>query len=290
MAQILYPPQRPQSVGEILDSAFRIFSSTLLSCIALAVIGRIAAQLPNIYSLLTGGPRSLVFAARDPKWWGLYVVGLCLALWLWGAMLLRQHARATRAQASLGAALGTATRRLPGLLGIAVLMFLTLMVCAMPVGVFAGIFQRGLIRLNPVLGIAFIAVAVLIPMGWLALRWSCAGTMYLLEEGRGPLASMSRSWQLTSGSFWRLGLIYTVALVLIVVIDVLSGIVTGLVAAVLAHGDVAVTIAVVTTSMVLLNSVALPFYSAIALVVLADLEVRKEGVDLAQRIAAPAIP
>src|ERR1700686_993304 len=54
MPNILYPPPRPQSVGEILDSAFRIFRATLLKCLPYATVAVIASQLPNIYYLATG--------------------------------------------------------------------------------------------------------------------------------------------------------------------------------------------------------------------------------------------
>ena len=139
MADTLYPPRRPQSVGEILDGAFRIFTATLLGCIALAVVGRIAAQLPNLYALLTGGARKLATAAQDPKWWLFYIAGVCLATWLWGAMLLRQRALITGAPVSLRAELATAARRVPGLIGIFLLMALAFMACFVPLAMFGGL-------------------------------------------------------------------------------------------------------------------------------------------------------
>src|SRR6266700_2685475 len=63
MANTLYPPPRPQSVGEILDSAFRIFRATLVKCLPYAIAAVIAGLLPNIYDLATG--RGLL-QARDP--------------------------------------------------------------------------------------------------------------------------------------------------------------------------------------------------------------------------------
>ena len=54
MANTLYPPPRPQSVGEILDSAFRIFRATLVQCLPYAIAAVIAGQLPNIYYLVSG--------------------------------------------------------------------------------------------------------------------------------------------------------------------------------------------------------------------------------------------
>src|SRR6266481_4680433 len=110
MPNILYPPPRPQSVGEILDSAFRIFRATLLQC------------LPYIYYLATGrGAVARIPALiHDPVWWTLYVLGYLIAVVLWSAVLLRQYAIATGGPVATGAELATGLRRLPGmvLLGI----------------------------------------------------------------------------------------------------------------------------------------------------------------------------
>src|SRR5947208_2524324 len=174
MANILYPPPRPQSVGEILDSAFRIFRATLLQCLPYATVAVIASQLPNIYYLASG-------------------------------------------------------------------------------------------------------------RGALACGWTV-----LLVTGKGAVASMVQSWRLTSGSWWRLTLIYSVALVLLIVLYVLSGLIAGLLAMLLAHGDIAVITAATTVLVVVLSAIGTPFYWALALAVLGDLSARREGADLAQRLAAPA--
>ena len=56
MINALYPPARPQSVGEVLDLAFRIFGATLLKCLPFAALAVIAGQLPNAYTLSSGQP------------------------------------------------------------------------------------------------------------------------------------------------------------------------------------------------------------------------------------------
>ena len=74
---------------------------------------------------------------------------------------------------------------------------------------------------------------------YVATRLSCAVTAYLLTD-RGVLASMSHSWRLTAGNFWRLTLIYTCGLVLMLVFYVLAGVIATAVAVPFALGDVAV--------------------------------------------------
>jgi hypothetical protein len=54
----------------------------------------------------------------------------------------------------------------------------------------------------------------------------------------------------------------------------------------LAHGDLAVMTAITTVMVVILSALGTPFYTALALAVYGDLSVRREGADLAQRIAA----
>ena len=110
----------------------------------------------------------------------------------------------------------------------------------------------------------------------------------LLVEDAGPLASLTRSWRLTSGSFWRLSVIYTVALIILIALELVIAAVAGFLAGVLAHGDVAMVTAFAEVIGIILGALVTPFYGALALAVLADLKVRREGADLAQRISATA--
>ena len=71
---------------------------------------------------------------------------------------------------------------------------------------------------------------------------SCAQTI-LLIDGEGPASSLARSWRLTTGSFWRLSLIYTVALIILIALYAVIGAMAGFLAAVFAHGDLAMVTA-----------------------------------------------
>jgi len=279
MPNILYPPPRPQSVGEILDSAFRIFRATLLKCLPYATIAVIASQLPNIYYLATG--RSAVaripWLIHDPVWWALYVLGYLIAVVLWSAVLLRQYAIATGRAVATGGELATGLRRLPGMVLLGILTSLAIAVWILPA--FA---LHGAARFGSMLLLA-------IPACYVAVALSCGWTV-LLVTGKGAVASMSQSWRLTSGSWWRLTLIYSVALVLLLVLYSLSGLIAAILAVLLSHGDIAVITAATTVLVVILSAVGTPFYWALALAVLGDLTARREGADLAQRLSAPATP
>ncbi|TLY57006.1 MAG: hypothetical protein E6K51_07785 [Gammaproteobacteria bacterium] len=259
MANTLYPPPRPQSVGEILDSAFRIFRATLMKCLPYAIAAVIAGQLPNIYYLVSGRNMLQGLAGfRDPVWLTLYILGYVIAIVLWSAVLLRQYALSTGHPADTSSELSTAVRRVPAmaLLGI-------LTGCAVAVWFLPTLALQGTARLATALVLA-------IPACYLVV------------------ASLVHSFRLTSGSFWRLTLIYTVAFVLLMVLYLVSGLLAGLVSVLLAHGDIAVITAATTVFVVILSAVGTPFFWALALAVLGDLSVRKEGADLAQRLSSPA--
>jgi hypothetical protein len=278
MANTLYPPPRPQSVGEILDSAFRIFRATLVKCLPYAIAAVIAGQLPNIYYLLSGRNMLQGLAGiRDPVWLTLYILGYVIAIALWSAVLLRQYALSTGHPAESSSELSTAVRRVPAMVLLGILT-----ACAVLVWFLPALALQGAARLGTLLVLA-------IPACYLAVALSCGGAV-LLVTGRGPLASLVHSFRLTTGSFWRLTLIYSVAFVLLMVLYLVSGLLAGLVSVLLAHGDIAVITAATTVFVVILSAVGTPFFWALALAVLGDLSVRKEGADLAQRLSTPAAP
>lgn len=298
MANILYPPSRPQSVGEILDSTFRIFGATLVKCLPYAIAGVILGQLPNLYDLFKHGkpsrmdPASRLALVHDGMFWLLYAVGLFLAMLFANAVALRQFALARGREAQAGAELRRAAARVPGmvLMGIilVVVMFVTMIpvviLVAVPFGI-AGTFGGGAGGHGAVWGAVFFFLAFLIAVSWIVIRWICCGVIYLLTD-RGPFESLGHSWKLTSGSFWRLSVIYTVAVVILIVFYFIAVLLGTAFAAALAHGDLVMMAAVMSIVVVVLGAIAAPFYSALMLSVYGDLSVRKEGADLAQRLAA----
>jgi hypothetical protein len=203
----------------------------------------------------------------------LYIVGVVLTLIFYAAVLLRQRAVIT--DGAVGGELAVALRRAPALVGLIILIGLGLLACWVPALVTSGAL-RGLLILAALVVLSYALVAI-----------SCAMTVLLLEDA-GPAASLARSWRLTTGSFWRLSIIYTVALIILIALYMVIAAVAGFLAGVLAHGDLAMVTAFAEVIGIVLGALATPFYGALALAVLADLKVRKEGADLAQRISATA--
>ena len=302
MVRILYPPSRPQSVGEVLDSAFRIYSATLLRCLPYSFASVILGQLLSLYDVLHrhgNGAAALRAVQMDrvasPLWWGLLLLVIVGSTMFANAVFLRQYTLASGHAASMRAELGTGLRRAPGALLIGLIIALAFAVTLIPVvlllasiGAALGVIRPTAGTSTPIwLGIG-IVLAVLIAGSWVAIRWACSVPIYLLTE-RGPIASMSHSWELTAGNFWRLSIIYSVGAVLLLVFYVLASIAGGIVAMWLGRGDVVLWVAVSSTVIALLAALFTPFYHALILAVFGELSARREGADLAQRISAPAI-
>jgi hypothetical protein len=279
MANITYPPPRPLTIGEVLDLSFRIFGGTLVRCLGFSILAVLASQAPNIYLLLRhrGSLTQALFSqSNDPLYWVIYAVGALLVLAFYGAIVLRQHRMIT--DAAVGSEFAAAARRLPG-------MVLLLIVFALIVAVPVVAFSAGAGAGSP--SLIWTGVLLLIPACYLYVQLSCSG-VGLLISGAGAMASLARSWRLTQGSFWRLTVIYTVAIIIILVAYFLLTVIATALAAVLGRGDVVVIMAAYTVVIIALGALLAPFYTALALAIFGDLSVRKEGADLAQRISASA--
>jgi hypothetical protein len=276
MVSNLYPPPRPLAIGETLDLAFRIFRATVVTCLLFAGLAVIASELPTIYNLVNHRVPVSLKSERDPIFWLLYVTGSVVALVLWSAILLRQFAVITGRVPDAGGELATALRRLPAQVLMGILTALAVMVWF----ILAAPFSR-----TGMVGLGLVFLVLSIPATYVAVKLSCAWPALLLT-GRGPATSLEHSWRLVTGSWWRLTAIYTVGLILLMVLYMLAGVVVLVVAIPFAHGDLAVTTAISAVVMVMLSALGTPFYTALLLAVYGDLAVRREGADLAQRIAA----
>jgi hypothetical protein len=301
MGNILYPPTRPQSVGEVLDTAFRIYSATLLKCLPYTFTSVILGQTLSVYDVLhRHGTSTAALQAATPlqrlpglTWWILFAILIVIDTMFANAVLLRQYALATGRAASMRAELAKGLRRAPGVLLIGLVIGLTFVATLIPVMLMLAAIAGALgIRTAPApssqVWLMFgIFLAMLLAGSWVLIRWACSVPIYLLGE-RGPIASMSHSWQLTSGNFGRLSVIYSVGVALLLVFYFLASIVGGMAALWLGRGDLVIVMAVTTAVIALLAALFTPFYHALVLAVFGDLSARREGADLAQRISAPA--
>ncbi len=263
MSTHLYPLSRPQSVAEVLDAAFRIFRATLLRCLPYGALAVVAGRLQNIYDLAVGRPLR-GFSARDPVWWALYVIGALLALGFWNATAIRQYSAMTEGVALRGAEIAQGLRRAP-----AAALLLVLCVAAIAVPLLPALALAGSYRL-------WALILLSIPASYVAVALSCAWTAWLLA-GQTVVGSMLYSFRLVSGHWWRVSVIHSVAVVLLLVFCVLCGVVAmAVIVPFVGAADIAVFTAVSSALVVVLGAVGIPFYAALLLAVFSDLRARRD--------------
>jgi len=276
MSSVLYPPPRPQAIGEVLDSAFRIFRVTLLKTLPYSVMATISGQLQNVY-LIVSGRHVAKFTNKDPTWWGLYLLGVFLSFGFLNAISLRQVAIASGSALNALAALAAGFQKVPASIASMLLLGAAVGLCLVPAIAFPRPYNFVAVG---VLGIGASYIAVLLVLGWPAM----------LYAGKGVLGGLRHSAHLITGNWWRTVLIYSVALTMIIVLSVTAGLIIGVIAQFTAARDLAVTTAVSAVMVVASGAVYMPFMTAMTLALFGDLEARKEGRDLERRIAGePAV-
>jgi hypothetical protein len=275
MSSVLYPPSRPQSIGEVLDSAFRIFQATLLKCLPYSVLATVAGQLQNIYTIVTG--RVLhKFSNSDPGWWAIYVLGVILGTALINAIIIRQAAIASGSQSVGSAALLEGLRKVPANIAMLLVLVAVIGVCLAPVIALPGSVRAWGIA---ILSLPAIYIVILLSCGWAAV----------LVGRKGVIESLRYSAHLVRGNWWRTVMIYLVVLTMIIVLSVTAGLIVGVLTQVVAARDLAVTTAVSAVMVVASGAIYMPFATSMSLALYGDLQARREGIDLERRIAgAPA--
>lgn len=265
---------RPRTVGEILDVAFKLYTSHIRKLLIIAAVVFIPIGIIQLFVSAGSGLDSIDLFDPDALATGELPAGFT---------------------AFIG---GTLMLSLISLIG-------TLFVQGASIKLFAGAYQGieqtwqesvrfGIDKSLLILGTALVSaigsgiglIFCLVPGIWLWTSWYVA-IPALLVEGTRPLAALSRSFQLVKQRFWPVLGVGVLAWIISQVVVQLLGLVVGLVAVVPAAMDAAETGTLdggVFSASVLAGSVAsivtVPFLAAVAVAVYFDLRVRFEGFDL----------
>jgi hypothetical protein len=128
-------------------------------------------------------------------------------------------------------------------------------------------------------------LTIVFPLGiFLLIRWFVSWNALLLE-GRGPLAALARSWELSQGSWWHTcGVVLSTGLIVSLITWAFLGVLGGVaMLAGFAFGSPAFS-AVITALLGMVSSaITEPFLIAIFTVLYFELRARAEGFDLEQR-------
>jgi hypothetical protein len=256
------PPElRPLSVGQILDTSLKIFTShwwtfmrivlyvvAPLELINALIIGT-AFDVDESAEALTDGEVGLVIGAA--------VLSVSIALIegvLASAACYRGVTDAYMGRLpEWGSSLSFAVRRFGPILWVA---FLTLMFTLL-----------GLIGL--IVGAIFVGVAL-----------SVAIPVLVGEDIRG-MAALKRSWYLVKGRWWStFGLLILSTLLAGIVAAIIAGILSAALGAGIDTASLGGAVFVGAISNIVANAVTVPFTAAVIVVLYFDLRVRKEGLDI----------
>lgn len=282
MPNVLFPPDGPQSVSQVLDSGFRIFKASLVRCLLFGAVAMIAGQLPNIYSLARGEPFG-AYLHGDPITIGLAILGSVSAIYFSAVILIRQREIAQGGRRPMRVELIEGLRRMPALIGVTVVSVALLAV------------SPGLLMLSEwrqlspsaQLPVTIASAILAVPAAWLVPGLSMAVVVAVLT-GNGMLASLKQGIWLAYRSWWRTMLTFVVWAILLVILNLVAVILLMLSLQVFGASDVITLSAATPVVFVALRAIGLPFLVAILLAVYGELIVRKQGVDLERRLAGVA--
>jgi hypothetical protein len=247
----------PQSIGRVLDSGFKLFIKAFTGVLPLSLAAAAVLAVPNIANVVMGGPEQVESPVPGSTVLVLFVVALPIYMILIAAVVYRLGAVAEMHEASAGQALARGVRCVLSLIGAAILYFLAM----------AG----GLILL-------------IIPGIILSLSLSF-GFFAIVLDGESALGGLKRSHRLVWGNWWRTLAVVSVPVVIVMILYLGLGIALGA-TIVMSDGrpssDVFITANLIEAA---IGGITAPLIYSIMIAQYHDLKLRKEGHDLAARLA-----
>jgi hypothetical protein len=249
--------KEPQSIGRVLDSGFKLFVKAFTGVLPLSLAAAAVLAVPNIANVLVGDPEQVASPVPGATVVVLFLVALPIYMILIAAVVYRLGAVAEMHEASAGQALARGVRCVLSLIGAAILYFLAM----------AG----GLILL-------------IIPGIILSLSLSF-GFFAIVLDGESALGGLKRSHRLVWGNWWRTLAVVSVPVVIVMILYLGLGIAFGA-TLVMSDGrpssDVLITANLIEAA---IGGITAPLIYSIMIAQYHDLKLRKEGHDLAARLA-----
>ncbi|HEV8645283.1 MAG TPA: hypothetical protein VGR01_06910 [Burkholderiales bacterium] len=247
----------PQSIGRVLDSGFKLFVKSFTGVIPLSLAAAAVLAVPNIANVVMGGAEQAQSPVPAATVLVLFLLALPIYMILIAAVVYRLGAAAGMHEASAGQALARGVRCVLTLIGAAILYLLAM----------AG----GLILL-------------IIPGIILSLSLSF-GFFAIVLDGESALGGLKRSHRLVWGNWWRTLAVVSVPVVIVMILYLGLGIAFGA-TLVMSDGrpasDVLITANLIEAA---IGGITAPLIYSIMIAQYHDLKLRKEGHDLAARLA-----
>jgi hypothetical protein len=258
-------PTAPLPIGGVVDDAIKLYRESFARCWPIALAGSLimgtfgiflAIYVRNAGLGLTG--MALLQIYGQPPVLALYLLQSVLSLAFYGALIASLNAVALGdTPLSFGEAIAIGFTRL----GRAVV---------------SGVVWWAII----VIGLILLLVPGIYFLGALCL-WPVA----LYAEDAGAMQALQYSRDLIKGHWWRSSTILTIAVIIILVFSMVVGLIAGVFAAISRH-DVTTAQLVIQVVSIAANVFVLPMIPAVLLVMYRDLQLRREGGDLAARVGA----
>lgn len=307
-------PIEPLNVGNVVSAAVLIYRSHFKSYFSIALIATLWVLLPilTLIPILPGllftystNQLPLFLLLLVPIW--LLLLVYCTAKYIVNSVLIARLAFGeliTRPE-NVNTARGYVNPRmwlfvlatlLTSLIvvGIEFAVFMVIFFSGVTLGVFgagAAVRNPGIIAILVLLGIvSFIACLVLV--SWLGMRFCLLELPIAIENNVGPVAAISRSWELTKGYVWQIFLVYIVAylvsLPIVIITRLVTSIITNITPSISSSNSSAVTLIVplflISAAIGLLSNVLiLPFWQIVKAIIYYDLRSRREGFGLQLR-------
>lgn len=266
MTTLLLPPTRPLSTAEVLDTAFRVFQVTLWRCLLLALAAVVVGQAPAAYDLARG-TLTLPVTEKGLVWAAIYFASTFLNVLLALTLLYRQWRLAAGEQRSLALDLRDALRHWPKAFVTALAVFAMLLLPAAGIGFVWG---------QPDLLVRSLLLAPLaLLLCWIGVPLFLAVQIGMLES-LSVRRAIARSFELVRGHWWRTLLALVVGSVVVLVFYTIGGLLGALIARLLGGADIAVFSVVTTVIMAMLGGLFMPLFTALSLVILLELRLRRD--------------
>ncbi len=255
---------QPQGIGKILDSGVKLYLAGFSKFIILSLVGGFAGVAPQLLGMAPFDPSNPQSIPDPATLIGSVVFSLVVAVTILVAIIYRLGGVAAGRETTMGESIALGLKRL-----IPVIVAWILYVIAMMVG-FVLLVIPGLIVM---ITLSFFAAAMVL-------------------DGEGPVSGLKRSHNLAWGSWWRITIVYTIPTVIIMVLYFAIMMVFGTAIGLGMPADPAEYELMVQTQLYLniavgaMSALLSPLYYAIMITLYHDLKLRKEGGDIAARMAS----
>ena len=251
---------QPQSIGKVLDNGIRLCLASFPAIVLFAFLAALITSLPGFLAPPPPESGEAVDVAQVmSKTLVPSLLSMLVGFVFMNAMMVRIHATAHDRNIGMGASLGIGVKKLlPVFVGMIIYMVAIL------------------------LGMVLLVIPGIILMLSLAFY-----QMLIVVDDNRTFESLRASHRLVWGNWWRTATVFLVPAVLYLVIYVVLGLVLGLFIPLTEGEGGRTTLELAINVMtVAVSTFSMPLFYSVALTLLNDLKLRKQGLDLEARIGS----